>query len=184
MGAARPDSFKMGPESIFYAVFAAGFVVLGIVWAVESESAGHLGLGLLRLAGAWLLAAFLGLRMARLGVHITDDGIRVRNPLSTPSIPWRAIRGFTLARSVIGEFGVAELHSGRHVRLWGIQPANRMTSRRDRRAELAVGTLNVELQAARARPSHRRAAAGGRASVPTAAASSQDGAPQPRADAV
>ena len=174
----------MGPESIFYAVFAAGFVVLGVVWAVESQSGGHLGLGLLRLAGAWLLAAFLGLRMARLGVHITDDGIRVRNPLSTLSIPWRAIRGFTLARSVTGEFGVAELHSGRHVRLWAIQPANRVTSRRDRRAELAVGTLNVELQASRARPSHRRAAAGGRASVPTAAASPQDGAPRPRADAV
>jgi len=174
----------MGPESIFCAVFAAGFVVLGIVWAAESESAGHLGLGLLRLAGAWLLAAFLGLRMARLGVHITDDGIRVRNPLSTLSIPWRAVRGFTLARSVIGGFGVAELHSGRHVRLWAIQPANRMMSRRGRRAELAVGTLNVELQAFRARPSHRRAAAGGRASVPTAAASPQDGAPQPRADAV
>jgi hypothetical protein len=174
----------MGPESVFYAVFAAGFVVLGVVWALDSQSAGALRLGLLRLAGAWLLAAFLGLRMARLGVRIEDDGIRVRNPLSTLSIPWRAVRGFTLARSVIGEFGIAELHNGRNIRLWGIQPANRMTSRRDRRAELAIGTLNVELQAARARPSHRRAAAGGRASVPTANASPQDAAPQPRADAV
>ena len=174
----------MGPESIFYAVFAAGFVVLGVLWAVESESAGQLGPGLLRLGGACFVAAFLGLRMARLGVDIEDEGIRVRNPLSTLSIPWRAVRGFTLARSVIGELGVAELHDGRNIRLWAIQPATRMTSRRDRRAELAIGTLNVELQAARARPSHLRPAAGGRASAPTATASPQDGAPQPRADAV
>jgi hypothetical protein len=184
VGAARPDSFKMGPESSLCAVFAAGFVVLGVVWAIDSESAGHLGPGLLRLGGSWLLAAFLGLRMARLAVRIEDDGIRVRNPLRTLSIPWRAVRGFTLARSVIGASGVAELHDGRNVRLWAIQPATGVTWKRDRRAELAIGALNVELQAARARPSRLRSAAGGRASAPTAAASPRDGAPQPRADAV
>jgi hypothetical protein len=174
----------MRPESVFYAVFAAGFAVLGVVWAVQSESAGQLWPGLLRLGGAWLLAGFLGFRMARLGVLIESEGIRVRNPLTTLSIPWRGVRGFTFARSVVGEFGVAELHDGRKVRLWAIQPATRVRSRRDRRAELAIGTLNVELQAARARPSRLQSAAGGPASASSATASPQDGAPQPRADAV
>jgi hypothetical protein len=143
----------MGPESTLYAVFAVGFVLLGIGWAIESEAAGQLRLGLLTLAGAWALAAFLGLRMARLGVFIQAEGIRIRNPLSTLTIPWRAVRGFTLGRSMIGDFGVAELHDGRNIRLWAIQPATRVTSKRDRRAELAIGTLNVELQEARARGS-------------------------------
>jgi PH (Pleckstrin Homology) domain-containing protein len=151
--ATRPRSFKLGPESIVYAVFAGIFALLGIVWAVESETAGHLRLGLLMLAGAWSVAAFLGLRMARLGVFIDAEGIRVRNPFSTLTIPWRAIRGFTLTRSLIGDFGIAELHNGRHVRLWAIQPGSRVTSMRDRRAQLAIGTLNVELQDARARGS-------------------------------
>jgi hypothetical protein len=143
----------MGPESILYAVFAVGFLALGVLWAVESEGAGQLELGLLRLGGAWLLAAFLGLRMARLGVVIEAEGIRVRNPLSTMTIPWRAVRGFMLMRSAMGDFGVAELYNGRCVRLWAIQPASPVTSKRDRRAELAIGTLNVELQDARARGS-------------------------------
>jgi Bacterial PH domain len=142
----------MGPESNLYGVFAVCLAVLGIAWAIESEAAGQL-LGLLRLGGAWALAAFLGLRMARLGVFIEHDGIRVRNPVHTLTIPWRAVRGFTLGRSMIGDFGIAELHDGRHVRLWAIQPATRVSPKRDRRAELAIGTLNVELQEARARGS-------------------------------
>ena len=111
--------------------------------------------GLLRLAGAWSMAAFLGFRMARLGVFVEEDGIRVRNPLKTKSIPWSEVRGFVLSRSLLGEFGIAELHNGRSIRLWGIQSRSRVASPRDRRAELAIGSLNLELQVARGHGSLR-----------------------------
>jgi hypothetical protein len=149
MDASTPKAFRMRPESAVYAFFCLCFIALG-VWAIESASAGVVPFGVLRVAVAWGIAAFLGLRMARLGVFIEANGIRVRNPLRTRRLPWTDIRGFTLSRSVLGEFGVVELHRGEAVRLWGIQPRKRVHVRRDRRAESAIGALNRELQLARA----------------------------------
>jgi hypothetical protein len=141
----------MRAESIFFAGAAVCLACLGIVAAIASEAGGDLHVGIGRLAVAWSLAAFLGLRMARLGVFVEADGVRVRNPLRTRTVPWKAVRGFTLTRSRLGDFGIAELHDGRRIRLWAIQPRNRVGAGRDRRAELAIGSLNNELQDARVR---------------------------------
>ena len=152
MDALRPNAYRMRPESAVYAFFSLCFVALGLFGVIEQTSdlfpAGVLPSGLLSLAVAWSAAAFLGLRMARLAVYVEDGGIRVRNPLGTKRIPWSEVRGFLLHRSRLGEFGTAELHDGRSVRLWGIQPRSPVGGR-DRRAELAIGRLNSELQAAR-----------------------------------
>ena len=151
MDASKPFAFRMRPESAVYAFCAVCFTALGVYGATELPPADFLPFGLLRLAVAWSTAAFLGLRMARLGVLVEQNGIRVRNPLWTRRIPWSDVRGFVLRRSKLGEFGVAELHNGGAIRLWGIQPRSRVASPRDRRAELAVGSLNHELQVARGR---------------------------------
>jgi hypothetical protein len=146
----------MRPESIVYLVFAGCFVAFGVGAAIQSEAAGSPYLGLLWLGATWSIAAFLGLRMARLDVIVEADGIRVRNPLKSEAVSWQDIRGFTLSRFAVGEFGIAELHDGRSIRLWGIQRGNRVTSPSGRRAELVIGTLNRELQAARGRGSLHR----------------------------
>jgi hypothetical protein len=109
----------------------------------------------MRLAGAGLCAAFLGLRMARVGVFVEEEGIRVRNPFVTKTVPWRAIRGFTLDRTLFGDFGIAELHSGKAIRLWGIQPRNRVAGARDHRAARAIVELNQQLHLVRAHGSLR-----------------------------
>jgi hypothetical protein len=148
MDAHRPNVYRMRPESAVYAFFSLCFVALGLFGAIEQAS-DPFPFGLLSLAVAWSAAAFLGFRMARLAVYVEDGGIRVRNPLATKQIPWSEVRGFLLHRSLLGEFGTAELHDGGSVRLWGIQPRSPVASGGDRRAELAVGRLNSELQAAR-----------------------------------
>jgi hypothetical protein len=145
----RPSSYRLRRESLAYACFGACFMLLGAGGGIDSASAGSLGSGLLRLGAAWPLATFFAFRMARVGVFVEQDGIRVRNPLKTEKLPWTCVRGFTLRRSPIGEFGVVELHDGRRIRLWAIQPASRMPFASDRRAELAIGGLNRELEAAR-----------------------------------
>jgi hypothetical protein len=139
----------MSLESAVYAVISACVLVFGVAEAVTAAADGSWGLGLLELAITISVAGFLALRMARLGVFVEPDGIRVRNPLKTSTISWRDVRGITLHRSAIGEFGIVDLHDGRRIRLWGIQPRNRIKPARDRRAELAIGRLNRELQAAR-----------------------------------
>jgi hypothetical protein len=149
MDAKKPNAYRMRPESAVYAVFSLCFVALGVFGALELSTSDFLPFGLLRLAGAWAIAAFLGLRMARLGVYVEENGIRVRNPFRTRRVPWNRVRGFVLRRSLLGEFGVAELHDGSRLRLWGIQPRSRVAAPRDRRAELAVVSLNRELQFAR-----------------------------------
>jgi Bacterial PH domain len=141
-------AYRMRRESVVFGLVGLCFVVLGVGGAL-SASGDLLGLGLVRLIAAWTVAAFFVLRMARLGVFVERDGIRVRNPLKTVSIPWSQVRGFALRRSALGEFGIADLHGGRRVRLWGIQPRAGFTSSRDRRAELAIGHLNRDLQRAR-----------------------------------
>lgn len=148
MDALRPNAYRMRPESAVYVFFSLCFVALGLFGAIEQAS-DLFPSGLLSLAIPWSAAAFLGLRMARLAVHVEDGGIRVRNPVATKRIPWSEVRGFLLRPSPLGEFGTAELHDGRCVRLWGIQPRSRVASGGDRRAELAIGRLNSELQAAR-----------------------------------
>ena len=147
MDAARPNAYRLRPESVVYAFFSLCFLAVGLFGAIGP--ADLFPSGLLTLVIAWSAAAFLGLRMARLAVHVEDGGVRVRNPAGTRWIPWSEVRGFLITRSPLGEFGTAELHDGSSVRLWGIQPRSRLASRRDRRAELAIGRLNSELQAAR-----------------------------------
>jgi hypothetical protein len=145
----------MRPESVLYAFFGVCFAALGVFGAIELGAADFIPFGLLRLAGAGSIAAFLGLRMARLSVLVEENGIKVRNPFVTKKVPWRAIRGFTLRRTRFGDFGIAELHSGEAVRLWGIQPRNPVAGARDRRAERAIVSLNQQLHEIRVRGSLR-----------------------------
>jgi PH (Pleckstrin Homology) domain-containing protein len=149
MDATRPNTYRMGPESALYAFFGVCFAVLGLLGAIEVGAADFVPFGLLRLAGAGSIAAFLGLRMARLEVFVEEDGIRARNPFTTKVVPWSDIRGFTLHRTLLGDFGIAELHTGETVRLWGIQPRSRVAGARDRRAEMAVVSLNQQLHLVR-----------------------------------
>lgn len=155
MEATRPSVYRMRPESALYAFFGVCFAALGVFGAMELGAAEFIPFGLVRLAGAGSIGAFLGLRMARLGVFVEENGIRVRNPFVTKKVPWRSIRGFTLDRTRFGDFGIAELHTGEAVRLWGIQPRSPVAGARDRRAERAIVSLNQELHEVRLRGSLR-----------------------------
>jgi hypothetical protein len=155
MDATRPNAYRMGPESALYAFFGLCFAALGVFGALELGPAEFVPFGLLRLAGAGSIAAFLGLRMARLGVFVQEDGVKARNPFVTRKIRWKEIRGFTLDRTLFGDFAVAELHTGRTIRLWGIQPRSRVAGGRDRRAEAAVVSLNQQLHFVRVHGSLR-----------------------------
>lgn len=157
----RPNAYRLRRESLVYAIFGGCFLLLGAGGGIDAASDGRLGPGLLRLGAAWSMAVFFAFRMARMGVFVEEDGILVRNPLKTERVAWAQIRGFSLRRAAFGEFGVAELHDGRRIRLWAIQPGTRITFPRDRRAELAIGGLNRELEAARSLAARSRTVASG-----------------------
>jgi hypothetical protein len=155
MDATHPNAYRMGPESALYGFFGACFAALGVFGAIELGAADFVPFGLLRLAGAGSIAAFLGLRMARLGVFVKEEGIKVRNPFKTKMVRWSDIRGFTLHRTLLGDFGRVELHTGEAVRLWGIQPRVRVSGTRDRRAQAAIVSLNQQLHIVRVHGSLR-----------------------------
>ena len=100
-----------------------------------------------------LMSTFVIGRLARSGVFVRHDGIRILNPFRTVEIPWEHMTRFT-ARPHKGfpMMGFAQRIDGTEVELWGVQ--SRGTSSGSKRiVEELVDQLNQEL--ARARQSQR-----------------------------
>ncbi len=67
-----------------------------------------------------VIIAFCLCRLAWVGVRVHDGGTDVRNPLRTYRLPWWAIKGFRWGRKGLLPKGLAGLHDGRTIPLWGI----------------------------------------------------------------
>ena len=97
------------------------------------------------------MSAFVLLRLARAGVWIREEGIRILNPFGSEEIPWEHMTRFT-ARPHKGfpMMGFAQRIDGTEVELWGVQ--SRGTSSGSKRiVEELVDQLNEELARARTR---------------------------------
>jgi hypothetical protein len=128
------------------AVFAAGSVVLAISRS-EATTAGRWAPAAVVIA----ISAFCYLRLARAGVHVEEDGIRVVNPFRTVRVPWEhLVRFVSRPHKGFPALGFAQRIDGTEVELWGIQargtgvPAKRVVGD-------LVESLNEELASARTR---------------------------------
>lgn len=90
---------------------------------------------------------FLIFRLARSGVFVYRDGLRVLNPISSRSIPWGGVRTFRLdAWGLFPRMGFVELTDGSAYHLWGIQAPNPAFRPRNRSADRLITELNQLLQ--------------------------------------
>jgi hypothetical protein len=96
------------------------------------------------------ISLFVFFRLARAGVYVDDDGIRVVNPFTTVEVPWAHLIRFT-ARSQGGFplIGFAQRVDGTEVQLWGVQ-ARGNSSGAKRVVEELIAQLNQRLAQARA----------------------------------
>lgn len=63
-----------------------------------------------------LYAGWFVFRLARVGVHVSKEGIRVVNPIRTRAIPWSSIRSFSWGRYGLWPKVGAELNDGTSAR--------------------------------------------------------------------
>ena len=130
-----------------YALLIA--VVASLFFAASFDAAAGKG-------GPWepvgvvaVLSAFCLLRLARAGVYVDDDGIRVLNPLRTVRMRWEDVLRFTLKpRGGFPAVGFVERIDGTEVQVWGIQ-ARSGTAAARRIPEELVSALNERLAGAR-----------------------------------
>jgi hypothetical protein len=96
-----------------------------------------------------VIAAWLGLRVARCGVVVEDGGVRVVNPVSTVQLKWSEIISFEFR--VYGSCQIKRVH-GRSVSVVGIQQSAWAMRRGqpDTQAARQITELNMLLAAQRA----------------------------------
>lgn len=90
------------------------------------------------------------LRLARCGVWVDEQGIRILNPLRTTHLSWSPVKAFSLRpyRAVF-KTGYVDLTDGTAIHIWGIQPPNEITRPRNRSAQRLIEELNLRLEQAR-----------------------------------
>jgi len=67
-----------------------------------------------------LYAGWFVFRLARVGVHVSKEGIRVVNPIRTRAIPWSSIRSFSWGRYGLWPKVGAELNDGTVCPIFGL----------------------------------------------------------------
>lgn len=134
-------------ERIGAAFATAAFWVQMLIVA----QAGHAMPGipiLAMLATPFLLFALVGVGR----VWIEEHGVKVINTGRSFLIPWDDIERFSIGpRGLMRKVGIAELHDGRRVSMWGIQGPNAATRRSDVAADRLIAAMNAELERRRPR---------------------------------
>ncbi len=105
---------------------------------------------------AVLLAAWALFRVARCGVFIEEDGVRVLNPLSTVHLKWSEIAHFEF--SSYGACSIKRIH-GRSVAIVGIQQAGwqALTNKTNTDEAKMIAELNALLETHRANDARQAA---------------------------
>jgi hypothetical protein len=126
-------------------VLAPWFALLLVAAALGGDTTGHLDrqiVQVLLLAAAVAAPIFAWVRLARTGVEIAPEGVRVVNPFSTRTFTWNEIERFDYE----GSFARLRLSSGRRVRCFGISGPNFFVRDPAKRAEGLVAELNAEVE--------------------------------------
>lgn len=101
--------------------------------------------------GLGLILGPFWLRAASSSVMVDNEGIRIRNPLSTRSFSWKQVVGFSIGRwTVHPHVAFVDLTDGRRHHIYGIQGPNPAFRPKARSAEKLVEALRKELDATRA----------------------------------
>ena len=139
------DGYRNQGFAALLAVMGTVFGLGGIVYVITGRA------GWPPMLVVVLLALFTVLRLARAGVFVEEDGVKVLNPLNTVRIPWEEIAGFSLKRS--GGFaavGFVDLVDGGRVQAWGIQARNKHPGAM-KAPQAAIAELQARFEAERAR---------------------------------
>jgi hypothetical protein len=135
---------------------AIGIAVVGVVGSIlglaEALSRPEVGaprtVASVIIAAAW--GAFCILRAARAGAYVTQEGVRILNPLRTRFIPWNRIEGFSLRRWGLAPLmGHVDLKDGTSLHIFGIEAPNALTRPRNQSAQRLIAELNEMLDAVR-----------------------------------
>jgi hypothetical protein len=89
----------------------------------------------------------LTFRAARAGIRVDERGVAIMNLTRTTTIPWAQLEAFSVgAHGAWPRIGIAHLHDGRTIAIWGIQGPNPWVWSRRGRAERMIGELNNHLR--------------------------------------
>ena len=140
------DVYRNQSYALLIAVVASLFFVASAVNAAANDGSWE------AVAVVGVLSLFCLLRLARAGVYVKGDGIRVLNPLRTVRVPWEHVLRFTLKPNRgFPAVGFVELIDGREIQIWGIQ-ARSGSAAAKRIPEEVVARLNERLARERERP--------------------------------
>jgi hypothetical protein len=147
----RRMSSHRNEHALFERIGAAFATVAFWVQMLIVAEAGHAMPGipiLAMLATPFLLFALVGVGR----VWIVEDGVKVINTGRSFLIPWDDIERFSMGRrGLVRKVGIAELHDGRRIAMWGIQGPNAATRRSDVAAARLIAAMNAELERRRPR---------------------------------
>ena len=138
-------AYRTRMPSVLVAIVSVGFAISSVATAVSRP-------GDVSVAARWApvvlicaISAFCLWRLARAGVFVGEEGIRVLNPFYTVEIPWKRVRRFDLRRHKgFPALGFVDLLDGDPVQVWGIQARSRNPAA-TRQAQEVVDALNARL---------------------------------------
>jgi hypothetical protein len=103
--------------------------------------------------GLGVFGFVLAIRLAACRIVLSEEGIRVINPLRAYRLRWDEVCNFRLGRwGVLPRNGIAELVDGTSLGIWSISARNPNFAPKDSAAEGLVKRLNAELDRRRAGP--------------------------------
>jgi hypothetical protein len=132
---------KTAPLMIFLGFLFIPWTMPDIVASAKDSLWFSVLLGLLVV----LYAGWFVFRLARVGVHVNEEGIRVVNPIRTRAIPWSSIRSFSWGRYGFWPKVVAELNDGAVCPIFGLLVGGSGPSPS---AEIVIDKLNGHLKQA------------------------------------
>jgi hypothetical protein len=140
-------AFRSREQSTVLLIVGSLLAVVGAAQALLADGLSPLQRGVF-VTMAVLLGAYGVFRLARCGVYVIDNGVRVVNPVRTRFVPWETISRFSIRRVGFHPgMGVVDRKDATIVPIWGIQIPNPMTRPKNRSAQRLIEELNRVLAA-------------------------------------
>ena len=118
-------------------VLLSGYFLVGVFQTGDSVN------WVVDLLLAGLTFSFFVLRLARSGVYVRGDRLRIVNPLRSLNVPLAEVTHFSIGRhGVFPLVGLAHLEDGTKIGMWGIQAPNPLLRSRNRSAQRIIDELN------------------------------------------
>jgi hypothetical protein len=110
----------------------AGSCLLAVAVGVANAITLPAPRGLIEVAAYLAIAATVVAGPGLSAIYVTEEGVRVRNPLSSTTIPWAQIRGFRIGRhKLLGEVCLIDLADGSSQYAFAIQIPNATRGRHE-----------------------------------------------------